>query len=171
VRPRLLRRAAIAALVLLALPPPPTAPVVGASLGTACAAAAGVVAACGLAGAFPSPAALAAMPSAFVRKLGRVAAHAAFEEVIWRWAVLGLAAFVLPSWVAVALTTLLFALAHIPAVGWPAAGQHAVTGALFVGALVLSGSLLAAIAAHAAYNGTLLLGRESDVLRAAPVAA
>ena len=168
---RLLRRSVIAVLVLLALPPPPAAAVVGTAVGAAGAIVAGVVLARVLAGAWPSAAAVVEAPRAFTWKLAAVTAQSAFEEVVWRWAVLGLAAGAVGAWLACALATVLFALAHLHTVGWPAAAQHLATGALFAGAVVLTGSLVPAVAAHAAYNATLLLGRESELLVTAPAAA
>ena len=105
-------------------------------------------------------------------KASFIALGAGAEEVVWRWFLIGsLAAAVgMPS--ALVLSAAAFALAH--AGGLQAKAVHLciglVLGALYAG----TGSLIAAIAAHAAYNISVLLAvegsRRSASARASPLA-
>jgi membrane protease YdiL (CAAX protease family) len=81
----------------------------------------------------------------------RLLIGAVVEETFWRYLVLSslTAAVGLPS--AVLVTTTSFALAHIH-FGFRRARGHVVTGATFAGVFLVSGHLIAPIAAHLAYN-------------------
>ena len=78
-------------------------------------------------------------------------AKSAQEEAIWRGLVLGALAAPLGRLSALALSTALFAAAHVPRQG-PAASAHMLTGAVFGAVYLATGRLCAAIAAHGAYN-------------------
>ena len=77
---------------------------------------------------------------------------AATEEVLWRWFLLGTLAPATGPAAALALSSLAFACAHARWQGARALAVHLVTGATFGGLFVVTGSLLAAISAHAAYS-------------------
>lgn len=80
----------------------------------------------------------------------RLAAAAALEEVVWRGMLLGGLLLVVRPWVALAVSSIAFALWH-----WPSLRRgcvvHVVTGAAFGGAFLAAG-LPAAILAHTLYN-------------------
>ena len=80
------------------------------------------------------------------------------EEAVWRGVVLGLAVAPLGRLAALAISTALFAGAHIRRQG-RAAGAHVVTGGLFGLVYLVTGRLHAAMAAHAGYN--VLVGAAS----------
>ena len=82
-------------------------------------------------------------------------AKAAQEESIWRGLVLGLLVGPLGGVGAVAVSTLLFAAAHVGDLGRVAA-VHLLTGLAFAGVYLTTGRLLAAVTAHGTYN--VLLG-------------
>jgi hypothetical protein len=84
-----------------------------------------------------------------------LAVKSAQEEAVWRGVVLGSLAVVVGRAGALAASTLLFAAAHVPRQRSRAVVQLA-TGAAFGLVYAATGRLLAAIAAHAAYN--LLVG-------------
>jgi ABC-2 type transport system ATP-binding protein len=98
------------------------------------------------------PSALAAVPRR--RLLSRsvvLCVRSAREEAIWRGLVLGL---LLPTFGrvgALALSTTLFALAHVPRQGRMAV-VHLATGLVFGVTYLVTGRLLGAIAAHGTYN-------------------
>ncbi len=104
---------------------------------------------------------------ALVARGGFFAVRSASEEVLWRWFVLGSLAPVLGAGGALVATTGGFAVAHVGAQGRRGAAVHLATGAVFGAVFLLTGSLLAAIAAHASYNLLVLLAVESGA-RAAP---
>lgn len=79
---------------------------------------------------------------------------AASEEVVWRGGAQAAIGAATGAGVALVLTALLFAAAHGPLRRRMA--THLVTGVAFGTAFVVSGRLAAAIAAHGAYNLTLL---------------
>ncbi|HET9243498.1 MAG TPA: ATP-binding cassette domain-containing protein [Gaiella sp.] len=90
-------------------------------------------------------------------------AKAAQEEAIWRGLVLGLLLGPLGRAGAVAVSTVLFAAAHVGDLG-RAAAVHLLTGLAFAGVYLTTGRLLAAVAAHGAYNvllGAAALARET----------
>jgi len=109
-----------------------------------------------------SPAALAAVPTE--RLLARsvvLTVRAAHEEALWRALTLGLLVGPIGRAGALALSTLLFAAAHVNRLG-TRAGQHLATGTVFGLAYLATGRLAAAIGAHATYNvliGAGLLSR------------
>ncbi|HKY24811.1 MAG TPA: ATP-binding cassette domain-containing protein [Gaiella sp.] len=80
-----------------------------------------------------------------------LAAKSAQEEAIWRAFVLGLLMAPLSPLGALVVSTALFALAHVPRQG-RAASAHALTGSVFGAVYLATGRLVAAIAAHGAYN-------------------
>ena len=77
------------------------------------------------------------------------------EEAVYRALVLGSLAIILGVAFALAVSTALFALSHVPRQG-AAAATHVLTGAAFGSVYVATGRLHAAVAAHGAYN--LLVG-------------
>jgi membrane protease YdiL (CAAX protease family) len=83
-----------------------------------------------------------------------VAARAAYEEALWRLCLLGLLAAAFGAVAGLSLTTLAFALSHWPRQG-PTAAVHIVTGTVFGGVFLATGSFAAAVAAHAAYNAVV----------------
>jgi membrane protease YdiL (CAAX protease family) len=96
--------------------------------------------------------------------------RSASEEVVWRGLGLGLLA---PAGLAVALlaSSALFAAAHVQRLGRRAAA-HLGLGLAFGGIYVFTGSLGAAIAAHATYNivlGLALLAEPPDLSRTCPI--
>ena len=109
-----------------------------------------------------SPAALATAPRA--RILARtvvLTVKAAHEEAVWRAVALGFLVGPIGRAGALAVSTCLFAAAHVNRLGIRAA-QHLATGAVFGLAYLATGRLGAAIGAHATYNvliGAGLLSR------------
>ena len=96
--------------------------------------------------------------------------RSAYEEVAWRGLVLGLLA---PLGLPIALlaSSVLFSAAHVHRLGRRAA-VHLGTGLAFGGVYVCSGSLLAAIAAHATYNivlGLALLAEPPELSGTCPI--
>ena len=89
----------------------------------------------------------------------RLVARAAYEELAWRWLLVGIVLAPLSAGAAIAISAALFAVAHVPGQGWRA-GVHLVTGGAF-GVLFLMLGLTAAIAAHAAYNLLVSLALEA----------
>ncbi len=73
------------------------------------------------------------------------------EETLWRGVLLGTLAS-RSAVFALALSTAGFAASHVYGQGWTALRTHALTGLTFGGLYVATGSLAAAIAAHAVYN-------------------
>lgn len=101
--------------------------------------------------ALPPRAAFAARLRPLLVKSAVVAVVAWAEETLWRGAVFG---FLEPRGVALAfgLTTVCFAAAHVFGQGWPAFRPQLLTGLTFGALYLLTGSLAAAIVAHAVYN-------------------
>ncbi|MHB8651390.1 MAG: ATP-binding cassette domain-containing protein [Gaiellaceae bacterium] len=100
------------------------------------------------------------------RRIGLGAALAlggAGEEVVWRGVVLARLAAPLGVVAALGLTTAGFAATHVPAFGIRGGLVHCVTGGVFGGVFVLTGSLGSAIAAHATYNALVALGEGEPV--------
>jgi ABC-2 type transport system ATP-binding protein len=97
---------------------------------------------------------------AIVVRSAYLSGRSAFEEVVWRgllFASLLAAAGVGP---ALGLSTAAFALSHYRAQSWRMV-VHLATGAAFGGLFYVSGSLLAAVAAHATYNVLIGLALEA----------
>jgi ABC-2 type transport system ATP-binding protein len=108
-----------------------------------------------------SPAALTAVPRE--RLLARtvvLTVKAAHEEAVWRAVVLGFLVGPAGRAGAVAVSSFLFAAAHVNRLG-ARATQHVATGAVFGLAYLATGWLAAAIGAHAAYNVLIGIGRLS----------
>jgi membrane protease YdiL (CAAX protease family) len=83
----------------------------------------------------------------------------ASEEVLWRWFAIGALAPEIGLLPAYATSTIGFALAH----GHPKAVLvHLLTGSAFGGVYLLTGSLIASIATHVAYNLIVLLAVETS---------
>jgi membrane protease YdiL (CAAX protease family) len=75
------------------------------------------------------------------------------EEAVWRYAVFGLLRAPVGPLAALALSSTLFALAHVRReLGFGALRSHLPTGLTFGSAYLLTGRLTAAIVAHVAYN-------------------
>ena len=89
------------------------------------------------------------------------ALRSASEEVAWRWFLLGSLAPAVGTLGAFAASTAGFALAHAGPQGGRAVVVHTLTGGVFGAVFVVTGSLLAAVAAHAGYNLLVLLAVES----------
>lgn len=105
-----------------------------------------------------SPAAVATVPRE--RLLARtlvLTVKSAQEEAVWRAFVLGFLVAPLGRTGALAVSTLLFAAAHVDRLGARAA-QHLVTGVVFGLAYLATGRLGAAIGAHATYNALIGVG-------------
>jgi ABC-2 type transport system ATP-binding protein len=100
-------------------------------------------------------------------KVVYVGATSATEEVFWRWLMLGGLADMLGLAAAFVVSTLSFAFAHATRVRSQAFAIHVATGATFGGVYVATGSLAAAIAAHATYNLLVLMGLEAQRPRSA----
>jgi len=103
-----------------------------------------------------------------VARGGFFALRSASEEVAWRWFLLGSLAPAVGMLGAFAASTVGFALAH----GGPQRGRgvaiHAVTGGVFGAVFIVTGSLLAAVAAHGGDNLLVLLAVESGGVVEAP---
>ena len=100
---------------------------------------------------FPAAALAAATRRRLVARCTVLAARSVQEEAVWRGLVLGLLVGAAGRLGALALSTALFAAAHAGRQG-RAAAAHLATGAVFGAAYLGTGRLLAAIAAHGAYN-------------------
>jgi ABC-2 type transport system ATP-binding protein len=116
-----------------------------------------------------SPAALAAVPRRrlFARSVV-LTLKAAHEEAVWRAVALGFLVGPIGRAGALGVSTLLFAAAHVNRLGTRAV-QHVATGAVFGLAYLATGTLGAAIGAHAAYNvliGAGILSRKDTSSRA-----
>jgi membrane protease YdiL (CAAX protease family) len=98
----------------------------------------------------------ARVPRASLRRLARRAVLltvlAACEEALWRWGALRTLAPAVGAGAALALTSLAFALAHVTQRGLRSVRVHVLTGSVFGGLYLASGSLVAPVAAHAGYN-------------------
>ena len=88
-------------------------------------------------------------------------AHAAYEELVWR----GLAFQVLGQYVPLPAAFLVsaggFAGLHYESQGLKGVAVHLLTGTAFAGVVLLTGSIIAAIAAHATYNLFAIASRTS----------
>jgi membrane protease YdiL (CAAX protease family) len=90
-----------------------------------------------------------------ISTLGVVTANAAFQEVMFRVLILcGMIALFRRPWLAVGLSSLLFALAHVNSDGLTALGlaSNALGGVMYGVAFVLTGRVWMPIALHAAWN-------------------
>jgi ABC-2 type transport system ATP-binding protein len=109
-----------------------------------------------------SPAALATVPrEQLLARTLALTIKAAHEEAVWRAVALGFLVGPIGRAGALAVSTLLFAAAHVNRLGARAA-QHLATGVVFGLAYLVTGRLAAAIGAHATYNvliGAGLLSR------------
>jgi ABC-2 type transport system ATP-binding protein len=109
-----------------------------------------------------SPAALAAVPRRrLLTRTIALTAKAAHEEAVWRAVALGSLVAPIGRVGALVVSTILFAAAHVNRMGVRAA-QHLATGVVFGLAYIATGTLAAAVGAHAAYNvliGAGLLSR------------
>jgi ABC-2 type transport system ATP-binding protein len=82
----------------------------------------------------------------------------ALEELFWRGLVLGRLETASGVGLALAVTTAGFAATHAPAFGLRGAATHVVTGGAFGGLVAATGSLSAAVSAHATYNALFAVG-------------
>lgn len=90
---------------------------------------------------------LDAVASLTVVRMAFIVGWATVEEVVWRWLVLGGLALAVPAGAALVISAVAFACAH------PRGRRgHFLAGATFGGLYLLTGTLLASVAAHAAYN-------------------
>jgi membrane protease YdiL (CAAX protease family) len=96
----------------------------------------------------PRPVVRAAILAAPALLLGAIE-----EETVWRYAAFGLLLPTLGPLPTLAVSSTLFALAHVRReLGFGALRSHLPTGVTFGGAYLLTGRLSAAIVAHVAYN-------------------
>ncbi len=94
---------------------------------------------------------------------------AAFEETIWRWLLIGALSPVLGPGVALGISTASFAIVHARQA--PRAFLvHLLTGASFGAVFLATGSVAAAIVAHAAYNLGILVLTAADRARCSAAA-
>jgi ABC-2 type transport system ATP-binding protein len=108
-----------------------------------------------------SPAALVAVPrDRLIARTVVLTVKAAHEEAVWRAVVLGFLVGPIGRAGALAVSTCLFAAAHVNRLGARAV-QHLATGVVFGLAYLATGRLAAAIGAHAAYNVLIGIGRLS----------
>ena len=108
---------------------------------------------------------------ALVARGGFFAVRSASEEVAWRWFLLGSLAPAVGMLVAFAASTAGFALAHAGPPRGRGVVVHALTGGAFGGVFIVTGSLLAAVAAHGGYNLLVLLAVASGDVATEPQAA
>lgn len=104
---------------------------------------------------------------ALVTAVGLLTCAAASEEVIWRRLVLGglsAVAGTVPAWFA---STVGFAFSHAGA-GLRSVGVHLLTGGAFGFLYAATGSLAAAVVAHAVYNSMIALAIDSERPRRPP---
>lgn len=92
----------------------------------------------------------------WLAKHALLALWAGVEEVVWRRALLGQLVRVMPIAAALAVGAAAFALWHRPV-----APEHVLAGLLFGGLYLGTGSLVAAWAAHVAYNGSIAAADEA----------
>jgi membrane protease YdiL (CAAX protease family) len=99
-----------------------------------------------------APAATVANPARSLAFRGLAVTVVAWaEETLWRGVLLGVLA-ARSAVFALVLSTAGFAAAHVYGQGWTALRTHALTGVTFGALYVVTGSLAAAIVAHAVYN-------------------
>ena len=98
---------------------------------------------------------------AVIARGGFFAVRSASEEVLWRWFVLGSLVPAVGAGGALVVSTAGFAAAHIRAQGRRGAAVHLVTGTVFGTVFLSTGSLLAAVSAHASYNLLVVLAVEA----------
>jgi ABC-2 type transport system ATP-binding protein len=115
-----------------------------------------------------SPAALATVPRRrLIARTLALTVEAAHEEAVWRAVALGFLVGPIGRVGALAVSTLLFAAAHVSRLGARAA-QHLATGVVFGLSYLATGRLATAIGAHATYNvlvgAGLLTTRDMSVL-------
>lgn len=91
----------------------------------------------------------------WLAKHAAMALWAGVEEVVWRWFVLGELAGVLGPAAALVVTSLAFGVVHRSP-----GPVHVVCGAVFGGVYLVTGNLLAAWLAHAAYNASVAFAAE-----------
>jgi ABC-2 type transport system ATP-binding protein len=106
--------------------------------------------------------------SKIVARGGFFAVRSASEEVAWRWFMLGSLAPAVGMLGAFAASTAGFALAHAGPQRGRGVFVHALTGGVFGAVFIVTGSLLAAVAAHGGYNLLVLLAVESGGVAEAP---
>ena len=99
---------------------------------------------------------------ALAAKSGRLTVRAAGEEVLWRWLVLGRMSAPLGLPGALVLSVGGFALAHYGTQGRRGILVHLVTGTTFAALYLATGSLVAPIVAHAAYNVLVSVAVEAE---------
>jgi ABC-2 type transport system ATP-binding protein len=97
---------------------------------------------------------------AIVARSAYLSGRSAYEEVVWRGLVFGSLLATVGLVPAFALSTAAFAASHYRAQGWRMV-VHLATGGAFGGLFYVSGSLLAAVAAHATYNVLIGLALEA----------
>jgi membrane protease YdiL (CAAX protease family) len=106
----------------------------------------------------PSPRIARARLRLVALKASVIALGSCAEEILWRWCAIGALAPAIGVLPAYAASTIGFALAHP---GRHARRTHFLTGAFFGAVYLTTGRIVAAVAAHLAYNVTVLLSVET----------
>ncbi|WP_147681012.1 CPBP family intramembrane glutamic endopeptidase [Actinomyces ruminicola] len=88
------------------------------------------------------------------------------EELAFRYLLLSWLITMVTWWVALLIAAALFGMHHFPVGGWKVALVHTGSGLLFGSVQVFGGGLIAAIAAHCAYNLVVAVVRVNTFLRA-----
>lgn len=91
-----------------------------------------------------------------------IVAQAIFEELVWRGLAFQVLREYVPTAAAFAVSVSGFALLHFESQGAKGVLVHLITGVSFAGAVLVTGSLAAAVVAHLAYN-LLAVPRVSDL--------
>lgn len=81
-----------------------------------------------------------------------IVAQAIFEELVWRGLAFQVLREYVPTAAAIAVSAIGFALLHFESQGAKGVLVHLITGISFASAVLVTGSLAAAVAAHLAYN-------------------
>jgi ABC-2 type transport system ATP-binding protein len=95
-------------------------------------------------------------------RLALLLARSTGEEIVWRWLILGSLAPAIGWPAALVVSTVGFALAHAGWQGLRGVAVHLLTGATFGAVFVGTGSLAAAVLAHAGYNVLVALAVETE---------
>jgi ABC-2 type transport system ATP-binding protein len=105
---------------------------------------------------------------ALVAKAAFLGCSSASEEILWRWFLLGELSSKIGVPAAFLVSTLGFAVVHGRWQGGRGVAVHVMTGSVFGGIFLVTGSLAAAIAAHVTYNLLIAVAVESARSTARP---
>jgi len=158
-----LAEAAIGIVLYLAIRPhPPVAPIQGTAVSAALGLTAGLCLLVVLAGRLPPcPRIRRSRLTTVGARAGVLAIGALAEELIWRVVALAALAVTFGTWLALGITTAVFAVSHAGG-GRRAVAVHLVTGSVFGDVYLATASFAAVATAHASYNLGALLAAESD---------